>query len=221
MVRRLLAALLLPPALAAFAAQPRSTPPGEPAGRALALDALENELKAAEYSRDPAAIVGALLELARINREQGRVRIALDYSRRALAAAQASGSRELVDRSWEDVIAGQERAGDTPGALASYRRYKDEHDRLIAEEEHERLARAEQKYLAERKASEAERAHREAAQQSIAADRRRLARSLFGGSTILLALIGFTIYRRRAQRTRTTRELAVTDPLTGLKNRRY
>jgi diguanylate cyclase (GGDEF)-like protein len=229
MVRRILAALLLPPALAAFATQsdparrggppPRSAQP--PAGGALALDALENELKAAEYSRDPAAIVGALLELARVNREQGRVRIALDHSRRALAAAQAAGSRELIDRSWEDVIAGQERAGDTPGALASYRHYKDEHDRLAAEDERKLLAQAEQKYQAERKASEAQRAQRDAVVQAIAADRRRVARNLFGGSTILLGLIGLTIYRRRAQTARTTRELAVTDPLTGLKNRRY
>jgi diguanylate cyclase (GGDEF)-like protein len=223
MLRRILAALLLPPALAASAPQPRSAqPPGTaPPGHALALDALENELKVAEYSRDPAAIVRALLELARVNRERGRVRDALDYSRRALTAAQAAGSRALIDRSWEDVIAGQEQAGDTAGALASYRRYKVEHDRLVAGEERALVAQADRKYQEERKASEAERAQREAAQQAIAADRRRVARNLVGGSTILLGLIGFTIYRRRAQTERATRELAVTDPLTGLKNRRY
>ena len=38
---------------------------------------------------------------------------------------------------------------------------------------------------------------------------------------MLLGLIAFSIYRRRANSARMAQELAVTDPLTGLKNRRY
>ena len=38
---------------------------------------------------------------------------------------------------------------------------------------------------------------------------------------VLLGLIGFSIYRRRAESARIAEELSVTDPLTGLKNRRY
>jgi diguanylate cyclase (GGDEF)-like protein len=211
----LTAAALATPAPAASAGQP-ATPP-----RGLAQDALDNNLRAAEYSGDARAIVGALLDRARFNREQGRVRPALDDARRALAAAQAAGVRDLVDSSWEEVIAVQERAGDAAGALASYRRFKEEHDRAVAADERKRLELVEGKYLAERKASENERAQREAAVLAIAADRRRLQRNLVGGSSIVLALIGFTIYRRRSQTARVTRELAVTDPLTGLKNRRY
>jgi diguanylate cyclase (GGDEF)-like protein len=235
MVRRIFAALLLPLGLAASAASldqaDRSrahtrpsipaAPPVASGDRGAARDALENGLKSAEYSGDPAAIVNALLDLARLHREQGRHRAALDCSRRALAAAQAARSRDLVDRAWEDVIAGQERAGDTAGALASYRRYKEEHDRLVADEDHRRLDDAEQKLHAERKASEAARIEREAAVLELAGDRRRLLRRAVGVSAVLFALIGFTIYQRRSQAARMTRELAVTDPLTGLKNRRY
>jgi diguanylate cyclase (GGDEF)-like protein len=201
--------------------RPQSPPPDSSQAGALAQDALGNNLRAAEHSGDARAIVGALLDLARFHREQGRVRLALDYGRLALAAAQAAGVRELLDRSWEEVIAGQERAGDAAGALASYRRFKEEHDRAVAAEERKRLELVEGKYLDERKASEDERARREAAVLATAADRRRLQLNLLGGAAILLALIGFTIYRRRAQATRMTRELAITDPLTGLKNRRY
>ena len=75
MLRRVLAVLLLPAALLASSAS---------LVRAQAHDALENTLRAAEYSGDPRAIVGALLDLSRFNREQGRVRLALDYARRAL-----------------------------------------------------------------------------------------------------------------------------------------
>ena len=45
----------------------------------------------------------------------------------------------LIDRSWEELIACQERAGDAAGALASFRRYKEEHDRAIAAEERKQL----------------------------------------------------------------------------------
>ena len=54
-----------------------------------------------------------------------------------------------------------------------------------------------------------------------AADRRRFQLNVVGGSSLLLGLIGFSIYRRRVQSARATREVAITDPLTGLKNRRY
>ena len=212
MLRRILAALLLPAALLASSASP---------ARAQALDALENTLRTAEYSRDPAAIVGALLDLARFNREQGRIRPALDYARRALTAAQGAGALDLIDRSWEEVIACQERAGDVSGALGSFRRYKEEHDRAVAAQERKQLDLAEQKYQVEKKAVASERAQREAELRAIAADNRRLQWNLLAGSSVLLALIGFTIYRRRAGARRLTRELAVTDPLTGLKSRRY
>jgi len=212
MDRRILAALLLPAAL--LASSPSRA-------RAQAQDALENSLRSAEYSRDPRAIVGALVDLARYNREQGRARPALEYARRALAAAQSASSRELVDRAWEEVIACQERAGDMSGALASFRRYREEHDRLAAEEARRHLEQAEARYQTERKAAAAERAQRDAAMQAMTADRRRLQRNVIGGSSLLLALVGFTLYRRRRHAARMTRDLAITDPLTGLKSRRY
>jgi diguanylate cyclase (GGDEF)-like protein len=236
MIRRVVAALLLVPPLSATALfahsqadrvdpQPRSrrslAPAGESGVREIAQDALENALRTAEHSGDPRAVVDALLDLSRFNRDQGRGRLAVAYSRRALILAQDKGSRELIKRSWEELASSQERAGDPAGALASFRRFKDEHDRIVLEEKKKQLGLLERQYGAERQAAGVERDNNEAAVRGLAADRRRFQLSLFGGSSLLLGLIGFSIFRRRAQSARATRELAVTDPLTGLKNRRY
>jgi diguanylate cyclase (GGDEF)-like protein len=230
MIRRLLAALLLPVAVLATAdstrpadrldPQPPTARVGVPA-RQIAQDALENALRTAEHGRDRRAVVVALVDLARFSREQGRLGAAIDYARRALAVAQETGSRELIRRSWEELVAGQERAGDTAGALASFRKFKEADDRLGDEEKKQQLAVLEQKFQAERQASDAERARREAAVRTLAADRRRAQLTIFGGSSLLVALIAISIYRRRVVTARQARQLAVTDPLTGLKNRRY
>jgi len=233
MIRRVVAALLLLAPLSATAvpAPPqvdrpdprsrRSLPPtDETRVREIAQDALENRLRAAEHSGDPRAVVGALLDLSRFDREQGRGSLAVAYSRRALILAQEKGSRELIARSWEDLAASQERAGDPAGALASFRRFKDEHDRIVLEEK-KQLGLLERQYHAERQAAEIERERGGAVVRGLAADRRRFQLNLVGGSSLVLGLIGFSIYRRRVQSARATRELAITDPLTGLKNRRY
>jgi diguanylate cyclase (GGDEF)-like protein len=225
MLRRVLAALLLvrgvlTPAASAYPAD-RLAPQPPADVREIAQDALENGLRSAEHSGDPRAIVMALLDLARFNREQGRARQAIDYSRRALAVAQQAGASDLASRSWEELAASQERAGDAAGALASYRRFREEHDRTVEEEKRKELELIEQKYQSERRAGEIERQKGETAVQMLAADRLRFERKVFGGSSILLGLIGFSIYRRRLHSARMARELAVTDPLTGLKNRRY
>jgi diguanylate cyclase (GGDEF)-like protein len=90
---------------------------------------------------------------------------------------------------WEELAKRQELAGDYAGALISYKRFKEEHDRILV--------------------------------QNAAAGRWRLGRNLIGGAAVLLALIGFGVYRRRVEAERTTERVSVTDPLTGLKNRRY
>jgi diguanylate cyclase (GGDEF)-like protein len=236
MIRRSLAVLLLLPPLsvAVVAAhvradrldpQPRSRsalpPRNDVMVRDIAQDALENRLRVAEHSGDPRTLVDALLDLSRFNRERGRGRVAVDYSRRALSVAEKTGSRELIGLTWEALISSQERAGDAAGALASSRRFKEESDRRSDEETKKQIDTLEQKYQAERQANAMERERREAAVRTLAADRRRFQRNLLGGSSILLGLIGFGLYRRRAASARLGRELAITDPLTGLKNRRY
>ena len=231
MIRRLLAALLAPVALLATAAsarpadqrhpQPPTTRVDAQPPRQIARDALDNALRVAEYARDTPAVTTALLDLARFNREQGRTAQAIAYARRAVALAQESGSRELVRGSWEELVAGQERAGDYAGALASYRRFKEEDDRLAGQEKKTQLEVLEHKFQSERLASDTERERREAAVRTLAADRRRVQLNILGGSSLLLALIALSIYRRRIVAARQARQLAVTDPLTGLKNRRY
>ena len=230
MIRRLLAALLFPVAVLATAAAMRHADrldPQPPPARAdapprqIAQDALENALRTAEYARDPRATITALLDLARFNREQGRPAQAIAYARRALTVAQDTRSRELLRGSWGELVADQERAGDTAGALASFRRFKQEDDRLADEERKKQLDILEHKFQAERLASDTEHERREAAVQTLAADRRRMQLSMFGGSLLMLALIALIIYRRRVVAARQARQLAVTDPLTGLKSRRY
>jgi diguanylate cyclase (GGDEF)-like protein len=122
---------------------------------------------------------------------------------------------------WEALAAAQERAGDHAGALASYRRFKEAQDRKAAEEHAAALAALEQQYVAERRVSERERAQRADAVRQRDADRRWFQRGLFGGSALLLGLAGLGLYRRRAESARIAEQLSVTDPLTGLKNRRY
>jgi diguanylate cyclase (GGDEF)-like protein len=231
MIRRLLAAHLLPVAVLATAAslhppdrldaQAPTARGAAPPPRQIAEDALENALRTAEYGRDARAVVTALVDLARYNREQGRPVPAIAYARRALARAQETRSRDLVRSSWEELIADQERAGDSAGALASYRRFMAEDDRLADQEKKTQLEVLEHKFQSERQASDTERERREAAVRTHDADRRRMQLNIFGGSSVLLALIAISIYRRRIVAARQARQLAVTDPLTGLKNRRY
>src|SRR5438046_2896932 len=109
-------------------------------------------------------------------------------SMQAQAPADATADSSAAAR-WEELAKRQERAGDYVGALISYKRFKEEHDRILV--------------------------------QNAAAGRWRLGRNLIGGAAVLLALIGFGVYRRRVEADRTTERVSVTDPLTGLKNRRY
>ena len=132
-----------------------SLPAVEPARvGAIAQDALENGLLAAEHSGNNRAVVLALLDLSRFNREQGRARLAVEYSRRALSASprrqvRASSSRVRWRTRCEPVTGGRR------GRRAhSYRRFKEESDRLSAEDKKKQLEAVEQKYQSERQASE-------------------------------------------------------------------
>jgi diguanylate cyclase (GGDEF)-like protein len=148
---------------------------------------------ATAWAQPPDNGVPALLEQARVSRQQGRTADAVQLARRALRAAEAAASPELIEASLAALSASQEAAGDYPGALASLRRYTELHERQL----------------------------RESTARAVGVDRRRFQWAVFAGSTVLLGLLGFGIYRRRAKSARLAAALSITDPLTGLKNRRY
>lgn len=187
----------------------------------LARRSFADGLRTAEQSGDKSSVVNTLLGLSRVDRQQGHAAEAVEHARRALAVAEEVASRELLRRSLEELAASQEQAGDYAGALASFRRFKETNDRIFDEEKSKRLQLLEQQYQSEKHAKEIERLKREEAVRTLDADRHRFQRNLFGGSTVLLGLLGLGIYRRRVESARIAEELSVTDPLTGLKNRRY
>jgi diguanylate cyclase (GGDEF)-like protein len=162
-----------------------------------------------------------LLALSREHRQRGRARDAVESARQALTLAEEIGSSPLARSSWEQLAESQDQAGDHAGALASFRKFKEEDDRLLAQDAARRIEQVEQRYGAEKRASDAERLKSEDALRLVAANRRRVERYVIAGSTLLLALIALGAYRRRLTTARTADRLSVSDPLTGLKNRRY
>jgi two-component system cell cycle response regulator len=187
----------------------------------LARKSLSEGLQIAEQTGDRGMIANCLLGLSRVSRQQGRAREAIDASRRALAIAQAISARELTRRGWEELAASQEQVGDTAGALASYKRFKAENDRIFDEDKSRRVEALERRYQFEKHESEIARLKGEEAVRTLAAGRQRFQLNLIAGSALLLAMAGFGIYRRRVESARIAERLSVTDTLTGLKNRRY
>jgi hypothetical protein len=95
------------------------------------------------------ALIEALLDLARFDRERGRPAPAIDYARRAVAVAPETGSRSWSRRSFDALVAGRELAGDYAGR--SRRALQDADDRLAGDEKQKQLDVLEQKFQAERR----------------------------------------------------------------------
>jgi diguanylate cyclase (GGDEF)-like protein len=182
---------------------------------------LDEALRIAERIGDKGTRGRALLTLSRASRLQGRGLEAEAYARRALAIAEETSGRELRRVALEELSAAQEKAGDYAGALASYKRFKQENDRVFDQEKAKRLELLERRYQSERREKEIVELRQGEADRALEAARQRSLRNLVAGSAVVCALAGFGLYRRRVESARLSERLSVTDALTGLKNRRY
>jgi diguanylate cyclase (GGDEF)-like protein len=187
----------------------------------LARQDLDQALAGAEKTGDRNTAADALLGLSEVALRQNRAREALQMSTRALTLGQEASLRDVRRRALEALAAAQEKAGDYAAALATYKEFKDENDRIFDEEKSRRLENVEQRYQLEKREAEIARLKRGEAERAGSVDRQRLQLNLMIGASLFMGLIGFGVYRRRVESARIAEQLSVTDSLTGLKNRRY
>ena len=182
---------------------------------------LDAALKIAEGTGDKGTVGRTLLALSRASRWLGRGAEAQTYAKRALAIAEETSGRELRRLALEELSAGEEKSGDYAAALASFKRFKQEHDRIFDQEKAKRLELLERRYQSERREKEIIQLRQGEADRALEAARQRSQRKLIAGSAVLCGVVGFGLYRRRVESARIAEHLSVTDALTGLKNRRY
>ncbi|MGE5099541.1 MAG: GGDEF domain-containing protein, partial [Deltaproteobacteria bacterium] len=139
----------------------------------------------------------------------------------ALTLAESMQSRELVRRASEELAADQEADGQLAAALREFKRSKVVSDSIFSAETARRIAVLEQMFSNERRGRELDSLRRHQAELQLQASERALQRDIAAAVAILIAVIGFFMYRRRVERTRLAEALSVTDALTGLWNRRY
>jgi len=175
----------------------------------------ERELEEALVLGDPVGDKGLAvnnrLGLAAVERKSGQPQRAVGRAQEALAIANAMPSRELQRRSFEELAASLEAAGRSAEALAAFKSFKRVSDEILDEGTARRLASVEKRYDIEKREREMERLVSTRSRQRDAA----------AGAFVLLAVVGFAVYSRKAFAARLAERLSVTDTLTGLKNRRY
>ena len=182
---------------------------------------LGEALRIADRTGDKGTVGRVLLTLSRASRSRNRAIEAQAYATRALAIAEETSGRELRRLALEELAAGQEKAGDYAGALASFKRFKQENDRIFDQDKAKRLELLERRYQSEKREKEIVELRRGEADRALEAARQRSQRNLVAGSAVFCAVVGFGLYRRRVESARISEQLSVTDALTGLKNRRY
>jgi diguanylate cyclase (GGDEF)-like protein len=162
-----------------------------------------------------------LLALASLERARGRPAAAERAARQALDAASAMQARELVRRAWEALASAQEADGRPADALTSFRRFKAQSDSVFDDAAARRVTSLEERYAAARQAREIERLTTAQAISALQASQRATQRNAIAGGALLLAAVGAAAYRRRVRDARHAQALSLTDPLTGVRNRRY
>jgi len=172
---------------------------------------LEEALALGDAVGDKGLAVRNRLGLSAVDRQSGRPPRAVARAQEALEIANGMSSRELQRLSLEELAAALEAAGRPAEALAAYRSFKRVSDEILDEGTARRVASLDKRYEMEKREREMERLVNTRSRQRDAA----------AGAFVILAVVGFAVYQRRAATARLAERLSVTDTLTGLKNRRY
>ncbi len=175
----------------------------------------------ADDATDKGLVTQVRLALAALERARGAPARAAAYAREALSIAESMKSRELARQANEELAAAQEAEGRLGDALQSYRRSKAVADSIFSAETSRRVASLEQRFADERRLHELDSLRREQAELQVQSERRTYQRDAAIGVALLVAVVGFFLYRRRVESARLAESLSVTDALTGLRNRRY
>lgn len=177
---------------------------------------------------DQGLIARTLLAVASLENAEGDHAQGEALSARALAIAEGVGfaeamvgGRDLVRRALQELAASQEARGDVRAALATHRRFKAVSDSLLTDATGRRVAALERRYAVARNEREIERLQRRDAQDAMTAQQRTVQRSSLAALALLLALALLVLHYRRTERAQLAETLSVTDPLTGVPNRRY
>jgi GGDEF domain-containing protein len=110
---------------------------------------------------------------------------------------------------------------DYAGALTSFRRFHEVTTRIFDDERSRRLEQLDRRYQAEHREAELARLRAEQAHAALQLSEQTVLRNSLLAAAAVVTLSGIALYRRRIESSRLAERLSVTDPLTGLKNRRY
>jgi two-component system cell cycle response regulator len=180
-----------------------------------------------EASRISAAVgdrglaVQVRLSMAAYERARGQPAPAVAYATEALAIADSMSSREMVRQATTELATAQEAQGSLAAALREFKRSKVVSDSIFSAETTRRIASLEQRFSDERRMHTIDSLRRTQAELQLQASQRASQRDGAAGIAILVAVVGFFLYRRRVERALLAESLSVTDALTGLRNRRY
>lgn len=198
------------------------------------LDLAEENIRKAlaqnEASQRPRGILHNQVQLITVLRERARLSESLEMAERALELARRLGDRRQEADALREQALSREQAGDTMGALATFRRYHDLDQELLGADKASRLKKLQI-------AHETGRKEQEIRLLTAQRQRDRLVRSMvlvaLASSLLVLGLL-YSRYRLRAQAAHEiagknvelerayarVEELSRTDELTGLPNRR-
>lgn len=170
---------------------------------------------------DRGLVVQVRLSMAAFERARGNTGAAVAHAQAALSLADSMASRELVRQATTELATAQEAQGQLAAALREFKRSKVVSDSIFSAETARRIAGLEQRYSDERRMRTIDSLRRTQVELQLQASQREMQRDGAAGIALLIAVVGFALYRRRVERARLAESLSVTDSLTGLRNRRY